>query len=61
MNKKVFKPSGNKSLDDSVAKYLDTFKTVTPPPESYNQETIILTFKSVNGISRAIIPSVKTK
>ena len=60
-NKKVFKPSGNKTLDDSASKYIETLKTVAPPPESYNQETIIVTFKSANGIARAIIPSVKTK
>jgi len=60
-NKKVFKTSGNKSLDDSVAKYVNGLTTVAPPPETYNQETIIVSFKCVNGIARAFIPSVKTK
>ena len=60
-NKKVFKTSGNKSLDDSVAKYVNGLNTVAPPPETYKQETIIVSFKCVNGIARAFIPSVKTK
>ena len=60
-DKKVFKTSGNKSLDDSAAKYAAELKTVTPPPKSYNQETVIVAFKCVNGISRAFLPSVKTK
>lgn len=60
-DKKVFKTSGNKTLDDSVAKYVKEMNKFTPPPESYKQEVIILTFKSANGIARAIIPSVKTK
>ena len=60
-DKKVFKPSGNKTLDDSVAKYTNEMNKFEAPPESYKQEVVIVTFKSANGVARAIIPNVKTK
>lgn len=60
-DKKVFKTSGNKTIDDSVSKYTNEMNKFEAPPESYKQEVIIVTFKSANGVARAIIPNVKTK
>ena len=60
-DKKVFKTSGNRTLDDSVSKYTNDMNKFEAPPETYKQEVIIITFKSANGVARAIIPNVKTK
>jgi len=59
--KKIYKFSGNKSLDDSVGKIITTFAKFQVPPSSYNQEIIIISFSAKNGSMKAYYPNVKVK
>lgn len=59
VGKKIYKYSGNKSLDDSVAKLISTFGKYQIPPSSYNQEIIIISFSAKNGSMKAYYPNVK--
>lgn len=59
VGKKIYKYSGNKSLDDSVNKLIATFGKFQIPPSSYNQEIIIISFSAKNGSMKAYYPNVK--
>lgn len=59
--KKIYKFSGNKSLDNSVGKIITAFSKFQVPPSSYNQEIIIISFSAKNGSMKAYYPNVKVK
>lgn len=59
VGKKIYKYSGNKTLDDSVNKLIATFGKFQIPPSSYNQEIIIISFSAKNGSMKAYYPNVK--
>lgn len=49
VGKKLYKYSGNKTLDNSVNKLISTFDKYQIPPSSYDQEIIIISFSAKNG------------
>jgi hypothetical protein len=57
--KKIYKYSGNKSLDDSILKLISDFGQYQTPPSSYGQEIIIVSFSSKNGSMKAYYPNIK--
>lgn len=59
VGKKIYKYSGNKTLDDSVNKLISTFGKYQIPPSSYDQEIIIISFSAKNGSMKAYYPNVK--
>ena len=59
--KKIYKFSGNKSLDSSIATLVGTFKQFQTPPSSYNGEVIIMAFSANNGSTKAYFPNLKAK
>lgn len=59
--KKIFKFSGNKSLDDSVGMLISSFGDFQRPPSSYNQEIIIISFSAKDGSMKAYYPNVTAK
>lgn len=59
VGKKIYKYSGNKTLDDSVGKLISTFGKYQIPPSSYQQEIIIISFSAKNGSMKAYYPNVK--
>ncbi len=59
VGKKIYKYSGNKSLDDSVNKLISNFGQYQIPPSSYKQEIIIISFSAKNGSMKAYYPNVK--
>ena len=59
--KKIYKFSGNKTLDGSVAKLISEFGKFQTPPSSYKDEIIIISFSSNNGSLKANYPNVKIK
>ncbi|MCR5261515.1 MAG: TonB C-terminal domain-containing protein [Candidatus Gastranaerophilales bacterium] len=59
--KKIYKFSGNKSLDGSVAKIISDFGKFQTPPSSYKEEIIIIAFSSNNGAQKAYFPNVTVK
>ncbi|MBQ2645540.1 TonB C-terminal domain-containing protein [bacterium] len=59
--RKIYKFSGNKSLDNSVGMLINNFGKFQVPPSSYNQEIIIISFSSKNGSQKAYYPNVKIK
>lgn len=59
--KKIYKFSGNKTLDASVGKIITSFGKFQVPPTSYKQEIIIVSFSSNNGSMKAYYPNVKVK
>lgn len=44
IDKKIYKASNNKTLDDSVAIMMENVTQVTPPPPDYHGENIIMAF-----------------
>lgn len=44
IDKKIYKPSNNKTLDDSVALMMENVTQVTPPPPDYHGENIVMAF-----------------
>lgn len=61
VGKKIFKFSGNKTLDNSVGMLINSFGKFQTPPSSYNKEIVIIAFSSKNGAQKAYFPNVKTK
>lgn len=61
VGKKIFKYSGNKTLDNSVGMLSSSFSRFQTPPSSYKKEIIILSFSSNNGVQKAYYPNVKKK
>lgn len=61
VGKKIFKFSGNKSLDNSVGMLINSFGKFQTPPSTYNNEVVIISFSSKNGAQKAYFPNVKTK
>lgn len=61
VGKKIFKYSGNKTLDNSVGMLINSFGKFQTPPSSYKDEVIIISFSSKNGAQKAFFPNVKTK
>ena len=59
VGKKIYKYSGNKTLDDSVNKLIATFGKFQIQTSSYNQEIIIISFSAKNGSMKAYYPNVK--
>ncbi len=59
VGKKIYKYSGNKTLDNSVGKLIGTFGKYQIPPSSYKQEIIIISFSAKNGSMKAYYPNVK--
>ncbi len=59
VGKKIYKYSGNKTLDDSVNKLISNFAQYQIPPSSYAQEIIIISFSAKNGSMKAYYPNVK--
>jgi len=59
VGKKLYKYSGNKTLDNSVNKLISTFDKYQIPPSSYDQEIIIISFSAKNGSMKAYYPNVK--
>ncbi len=59
VGKKIYKYSGNKSLDDSIGMLISSFSNYQIPPSSYNQEIIIIQFSSNNGSTKASFPNIK--
>lgn len=60
VGKKIYKFSGNKSLDDSIGRLINDYTDYQTPPSSYKEEVIILSFKSNNGSLTAFIPKFTT-
>ena len=61
VGKKIYKFSGNKSLDDSIGRLINDYTDYQTPPSSYNEEVIILSFKSNDGALTAFIPKMSAK
>lgn len=61
VGKKIYKYSGNKSLDSSIGMLINSFGEYQIPPSSYNQEIIIIQFTSNNGSTKANYPNITGK
>lgn len=59
VGKKIYKYSGNKTLDNSIGMLINSFSDYQIPPSSYNQEIIIIQFSSNNGTTKANYPRIK--
>lgn len=59
VGKKIYKYSGNKTLDNSIGMLINSFSDYQIPPSSYNQEIIIIQFSSNNGTTKANYPRFK--
>lgn len=56
--RKMYKYSGNKTLDDSVTAIINDFKRFQMPPSSYNNEIIVVAFSSKNGSTNLYYPKM---
>lgn len=59
VGKKIYKYSGNKTLDNSIGMLINSFSDYQIPPSSYKQEIIIIQFSSNNGTTKANYPRIK--
>ena len=56
----ITQKSGNETLDDSVLMLLDKVKSYDIPPDDYNGERIVISFKKdKNGTTKVYIPTMK--